>query len=328
MDRQGLDESAHGGVAKPKATFLSHSREDHKLAEELCASLEASGFSCWIAPRNVAPGQPYALACLEGVAQSLSLLLLASETALASVQVLSEVEQAHKRAMPIYTVLIPPAKVRGEMDFYLSRLHWIESGGRTPEQIAAKLAQVLNGQRGWNEVASPPTLHRTMRYRPMAFARMVAATVIGLLLIIGSLLFAVNHQLNANYLRWGYVDLTAEATDGGRVIGHARVWVMAPAVPFAAVRLLRATRTSDGRVSHQEFKEWPVPEQVGSQEMVAIPLERGARQVTTCMIVPSSGRTEQYRVTQQFLLTQGSDGVLASESAEKQVSKEDGSPCG
>jgi len=85
-----------------KAAFLSHSSEDHVLAEELCSDLEARGFSCWIAPRDVAPREPYALECLHGVAESSSLLLLASENALASPQVLSEMEQAHKRGMDSY----------------------------------------------------------------------------------------------------------------------------------------------------------------------------------------------------------------------------------
>jgi len=320
--------SDDGAVRQPKATFLSHSSEDHPLAEQLCGSLEVRGFACWIAPRDIAPGQPYALGCLQGIAESSSLLLLASETALASVQVLSEVEQAHKRAKPIYTVLIPPAKVRGEMDFYLSRLHWIESGGRTAEDIAAKVAQVLGHKREWDEVASPPTLRRTMHYRPVAFAKLVAAVVLGLTLVLGGLLFAVNRKLNLDFRRLGYVDFATEPADAGRVIGHMRVWLMAEGTAFGDARLLTGTKTADGKLLQQQFDKWPTPQQVGSQETLEIPLEAGARQVTTCLIVPSSGQKVRYRVTQQFLLMDGSDGVRASETAETRVSKEDGSPCG
>src|ERR1700733_5247210 len=99
-----LGAAAESGDSKPKTAFLSHSSEDAKLASELCASLEARGFPCWIAPRDIVHGQPYPVGILQGVADSRSLVLLASESALGSVQVLSEVEQAHKRGKPIYTV--------------------------------------------------------------------------------------------------------------------------------------------------------------------------------------------------------------------------------
>lgn len=297
------------------------------MAEELCASLETRGFACWLAPRDIAPAQPYALGCLQGIAESSSLLLLASESALASVQVLCEVEQAHKRSKPIYTVLIPPAKVRGEMDFYISRLHWIEGGSRTPEDLTTKLAEVLGRRRRWEEVASPPTLHRTMRYRPVAFAKLLAAFALGLVFVAGGLMFALNHKLNMDFRRWGYVELAADVSGADLVVAHVRTWVMADGIPFSAVRLVTTSSSADGKLSEQEFREWPALEQVGSQEMVAIPLEPGAQQVTTCLVVPSPDSKALYRVTQHFLLKRDSDGLRSTETAEPRVSQEGGSPC-
>lgn len=311
-----------------RAVFVSHSSADKAMAQSLCASLEAQGFTCWIAPRDIAPGQSYALGCLQGVAESHSFVLLASESALASVQVLSEVEQAHKRAKPIYTVLLPPAKVRGEMDFYLSRLHWMDGGGRSADDIAAKLAQVLGKSRDWDKVASPPTLRRTMRYRPVAFGKLVAAVVMGLILVLGGAAFAINHMLNGDFRRLGYVDLSPEMTGAdGMTLGHLQAWVMADKVRFADVRLKLTVDTSDGKVRQQELAQWPAPEQMGSMEEVAIPLGKGVRRVATCLIVPNPGLGEPYRVTQLFVLTPQSDGMRAAEAAAKLVTREDGSPC-
>jgi len=324
-DRQSTDGSVM--AAGRQTAFISHSSQDHGFAAELCSALETRGFGCWTAPRDVTPGESYALECLRGVAESSSLLLLASESALASPQVLSEVEQAHKRGKPIYTVLIPPAKLRGEIDFYLSRLHWIESAGRSAEDIAGKLAPVLGKRREWAEVASPPGLRRTMQYRPAAFARMLGAVVLGVMLVLGGIVLAVNHTLNTDFRRLGYVDLAAESSDGGRLVAQVRVWLMADGVPFAKVRLLTQTTAADGQVSRQEHDGWPVPEQVGSQQIVTVPLQRATRQVTTCLVVPSPRLDKSYRVTQRFLLTAASDGIHVSEIAAKRVSKDDGSPC-
>jgi hypothetical protein len=324
-----LGAAAESGDSKPKTTFLSHSSEDKKLASELCASLEARGFPCWMAPRDIAHGQPYPVGILQGVADSRSLVLLASESALGSVQVLSEVEQAHKRGKPIYTVLIPPAKVRGEMDFYLSRLHWMDHGGRSAEQLAAKLAAVLGRERDWDEVASPPTLRRTMQYRPLAFGKLVTAVVLGLAVALGGAVFALNRMLDLDYLRLGYVVLGAEPADGGRATtAYMRTWVMAKSVRFADVRLRMAFETTDGTVRRQELPAWPSPEQVGMDETVTISAGPGVRQLTTCLIVPNNGLNAPYRVTQRFVLTPQGDEIRVAEAAEKRVSKEDNTPCG
>jgi hypothetical protein len=36
--------------------FISYSHQDKPTADAACATLEAEGIRCWIAPRDVAPG--------------------------------------------------------------------------------------------------------------------------------------------------------------------------------------------------------------------------------------------------------------------------------
>jgi hypothetical protein len=158
-----------------RAVYISYCSGDKQFAIDLCMSLERRRLDCWIAPRDIVAGQPYGLSCLQGIGHCPHFLLVASKNALASVQVLSEVEQAHKRGRPIYTLLFPDAKVSGEIDFYISRLHWMQCDGRSAEETAAKLAPVLHGSCNWSEIASPPTLRRTMQYRPVAFLKLIAA---------------------------------------------------------------------------------------------------------------------------------------------------------
>lgn len=310
----------------PRAAFLSHSSADAPFARELCNALETRGVTCWIAPRDVPEGRPYALSCLEAIAESNSFVLLATESALGSVQVMSEVEQAHKRAKPIYTILIPPAKVRGEIDFYISRLHWMQAGGRTPDDIAAKLTSVIESSRAWDQVASPPTLRRTMQYRPVAFLKLVAAMGLAVALILGGALFAVNRYLNLDYNRWGYVALSAEPTANRSAgLANAQVWLLAPGVRFAAVRLKAAIANAATTGSEQEITTWPIPQQMGSMEEGRFHLSPDARRIASCLIIPKDGAA--YRVTQQFAVSPMGNGLDIAETAKARVTKEDGSPC-
>ena len=325
-------ETQREDTAKPlNAAFLSHSSADGDLAQELCGELEKRGYSCWIAPRDLHLGEPWALGCLRGLVESESVVLLASEKALASIEVLTEVAQAHKRSKPIYTVLIPPAQVKGEMDYYLSRLHWLPRGGRTPEELAAVLARVLSRPTEWTGTAIPPSLQRTRLYRPAAFMRMVATGVVATALVIGTGLWAVNHALDHDFRRLGYVDLAESAASvleqDGVLETRAQVWLMADGVPFRDVRLFTATDVE----SHAPLPgpRWPMPERMGAGSMEAriLALDPRARRLTTCLTVPAAEHHSSQRVTQQFALTAAPGGIFVAEISKKRVSREDGSPC-
>jgi hypothetical protein len=309
--------------------FLSHSSTDVDLAERLCDCLEGKGIACWMAPRDVTPGRPYAVECLTGAAESDCLVLLASPAALSSVQVLSEIEQAHKRSHPIYTVLIPPAKVQGEADFYLSRLHWLQLAGHAPEDVAGAIAAAIRRPETWHAAAAPPSLRRTMRYRPVAFAKLMGAAMLTLVLVLGGAAFGINRMLDHDFRRMGYVNLSADRDAGNPgVVGHAQVWLMAQGVAFRDVQLKFAAEAPDGARQQGSGPAWKFPEQVGAMQVVDFDVPGSVRLLTTCLIVPRAGLHARYRITQHFAVGQSGDGVEVAETAEKSVAKEDGSPCG
>ena len=62
------------------AVFVSYASQDSAVAEGLCAALERDGIACWIAPRDVRPGDFYADAIVQAInaCQLLVLVLSAS----------------------------------------------------------------------------------------------------------------------------------------------------------------------------------------------------------------------------------------------------------
>jgi hypothetical protein len=57
------------------SAFISYDSADFSVAEKVCAELESTGFRCWIAPRDVRPGQEYA-EIVRGIEHSKCLVLL------------------------------------------------------------------------------------------------------------------------------------------------------------------------------------------------------------------------------------------------------------
>src|SRR6202171_3697207 len=74
--------------------FISYSHEDKPAADAACAALEARGIRCWIAPRDIDPGQDWAASIVEAIRGARIRLPVCSRHANQSAQVKREVERA------------------------------------------------------------------------------------------------------------------------------------------------------------------------------------------------------------------------------------------
>jgi len=81
--------------------FISYSSQDKSVADAVCATLESRKIRCWIAPRDVLAGQPYAESILDGINKSRVFVLVFSADSNLSQQVLREVERAVSKGIPI-----------------------------------------------------------------------------------------------------------------------------------------------------------------------------------------------------------------------------------
>src|ERR1700676_3043069 len=100
--------------------FISHSAKDKAVADAVCAALEANGIRCWIAPRDIVPGESWGGAILKGIASCRMMVLVFSTHTNASVQIRREVERAVHRGIPIAPVRIADVMPEGDMEYFLS----------------------------------------------------------------------------------------------------------------------------------------------------------------------------------------------------------------
>jgi hypothetical protein len=317
--------------------FLSHSSSDAALASELCERLEARGVDCFVAPRDLTLGRPYPEECVRGIEASDALVLLATPAAVSSVQVVSEVEQAHKRKKPIYTVMIGQPNVSRELDFYISRLHWFRKEPGSIEPLAAALAAAVAGERDWTDLAIPPSLARRLRHRRDLFVVAASTALVFLAAIVAgaAFLFArARDVLNHDYRSLGFVSVAVHEATGGdpsRLTAELQVWLTAADVRFADVALLTTTVGRDGALLSANHSSSLQASQTERMRFVTVALPRDARQFTSCLVVPSAALGGKYRVTQQFAVSAGSanvDAPSASPMSEARVAPEDGRPCG
>lgn len=107
--------------------FISYSAPDRQVADAICSHLEADGLRCWIAPRDVLPGESYGKAIVAAIHSSQIMVLVFSATSNESPQVLREVERAVSRGLVLIPFRLEPVSPSENLEYFLSSPHWLDA---------------------------------------------------------------------------------------------------------------------------------------------------------------------------------------------------------
>jgi hypothetical protein len=120
----------------PHDVFISYSHKDKPIADAICANLESAGFRCWIAPRDIAPGQDWPTAISEAITLSRVMVLVFSADSNRSKQVGNEISLAFDNNLIIIPFKLDAIAPEPGKQYYLARTHWLDAmNPPTQEQI-------------------------------------------------------------------------------------------------------------------------------------------------------------------------------------------------
>jgi hypothetical protein len=125
-----------------KDVFISYSSKDADAAFNICHLMERYDISCWIAPRDVGPGQ-YAEQILNGIESSDVLLLVLSENANMSAHVRNEVERAVSKGKAIFTIRIRNVIPSRSLELFISSINWIDAWTPPIHQKIEQMAKAI-----------------------------------------------------------------------------------------------------------------------------------------------------------------------------------------
>jgi hypothetical protein len=120
---------------------LSYSSKDRRAADATVVGLEEEGLRCWIAPRDIPPGAPWASSIFQAIDQCRVLVLILSSRANSSSQVVREVARAAEEKRPIIPIRIEATAPVGELGYYLSGLHWADTTDPPQQEALKQLAR-------------------------------------------------------------------------------------------------------------------------------------------------------------------------------------------
>ena len=123
--------------------FISYSSIDKTAAETVCSVLEQNGTRCWIAPRDITPGVPFAEAIINAIKESKVFILIYTKNSNSSAQVVKEVDRAVHHGLSVITLRLEDVPMSNQLEYYISDVHWLDATSPPPEPHMNRLSKVV-----------------------------------------------------------------------------------------------------------------------------------------------------------------------------------------
>jgi TIR domain-containing protein/protein kinase-like protein len=123
--------------------FISYASKNKQAADAICSELEARGIRCWIAPRDIMPGVPWAESIIDAIETAKVMLLLFSSAANSSDQIHREVERAIHKGISVVPLRLENVLPTRTLEYFISSHHWFDAIEPPLQQHIDRLAQGL-----------------------------------------------------------------------------------------------------------------------------------------------------------------------------------------
>ena len=134
--------------------FISYSHKDKNVTDAVCSILEQNKVRCWIAPRDITPGVPFAEAIIDGIKDSKVFILIYSSNSNHSPQVIKEVDRAVHHGLAIIPLRLEDVPMSKQLEYYVSDVHWLDALTPPLEKHINKLLKVVQMLLTMDEVDS------------------------------------------------------------------------------------------------------------------------------------------------------------------------------
>ncbi|MBG0788229.1 MAG: TIR domain-containing protein [Anaerolineaceae bacterium] len=167
--------------------FISYSHTDQAVANAIVAGLESEGIRCWIAPRDVTPGQTWGEAIVTAIENSRIMVMVLSDNSNRSHQVLREVERATAKEVIIIPFRIEKIDPTGAMAYFLSAEHWLDALTPPLEKHINKLIQTVKAFLSGEQPPDKPFQSSPKKKKWLPYVIGMAAVLV--VSIVGFLIF-------------------------------------------------------------------------------------------------------------------------------------------
>lgn len=135
--------TAAQGKSDSALAFISFASADRSTANAVCRALERAGVRCWIAPRDVTPGELYAPHIVHAIDTARVVVLVLSQHSAESAHVLREVERGSSKRHPIIAFRIDLAPLPEGLEYFLNSSQWLDASTTGVHRALPKLVDAV-----------------------------------------------------------------------------------------------------------------------------------------------------------------------------------------
>jgi TolB-like protein/tetratricopeptide (TPR) repeat protein len=234
-------DAAQSSVPLSRDVFISYASQDAAVGNSVVEALESQGIRCWIAPRDVTPGEFYADAIVRALDEARALVLVLSQHAAISHHILREVERASSKRHPVISLRIDRAALPAGLEYFLNTSQWLDASEVEPSRVFPRLVEavrkVLAGaatESGGNTGQSAPPSELTRGTRRRSVSRPIA--IVLSLVVVAIMGFAIDRW-------WVSKQITAQKPVAVAPVAP----IIGPAIPEKSVAVLPFVDMSEKR---------------------------------------------------------------------------------
>ena len=189
MDRS--DELPREIKGRAPPVFVSYATADRKQALLVCKALEQRGTECWIASRDVAPGENYQESIVRALRGARAMVLVFSDAANNSNEIKKELSLASRYHVPVVAIRLADVEPSDAFAYELSTRQWIDAfdgWDHSIELLARRIGDLQAAEKGASNSPARPARQRASSMHPRASIWLGAGAIL-LLLLAGAWLF-------------------------------------------------------------------------------------------------------------------------------------------
>jgi len=175
--------------------FISYSVQDKDTAEKVCSDLEARGLSCWIAPRDISPGESWSGAIIGAIENSRCLVFIFSSNSNESPHVARELESAVGKRIPIIPFKIQNIKPSKSVEYFVTSAQWLDSSKNPSDADLDKLFRAASRLLGMDASSEERgSVVQSARGKSRNAMPMIITGILAVLAIAGITFFAMTKK--------------------------------------------------------------------------------------------------------------------------------------
>jgi hypothetical protein len=142
MSEYAVEHPIRQPSAMTASIFISYASKDRAAAHTICDALEHRGFDCWIADRDIGPGENFQVSIVHAIRSAKAMILVFSANAANSEEIKKEIVLAGQSRLVVIPVRVEDVAPDEAFAYEMATRQWIDLFGDW-EQSVQRLARQL-----------------------------------------------------------------------------------------------------------------------------------------------------------------------------------------